>query len=83
MAGTLTADQLLSASAASRQDSCRAHYFIAVTMLADGKQAEAGKHFRAALATHAMWPFAYDLSWAFLGRMTQDPGWPAWLPAKK
>jgi hypothetical protein len=27
-------------------------------------------------------PFAYDSSWAFLGRMEQDANWPRWLPIK-
>jgi serine/threonine protein kinase len=81
-AGKLGADQLLLASATSRGNLCEAHCFIAITTLAEGDRARAREHFRAALATHARVLTMYDLSWAFLARMDQDPAWPRWIPVK-
>jgi hypothetical protein len=77
--GEISADQLLQALAGSRQELCRAHYDIALTLLSQGDRSGAREHFRAALATQALMPFAYDLSWVFLGRMEEDPEWPRWL----
>jgi hypothetical protein len=82
-AGLLAADQLLAASTASRLDLCGAHYFIAITLLAEGERHAAREHFRAAFATHARSLLAHDMSWAFLGRMEADPTWPPWIPVKK
>jgi serine/threonine protein kinase len=82
-AGKLSAGQLLRATAASRQELCVAHLYVAVTALAEGDRGRARLHFRKALATRAWIKFAYDLSWAFLARMEQDPNWPPWIPVKK
>jgi serine/threonine protein kinase len=82
-AGKLGADQLLLAAAASKMDLCEAHFFIAITRLADGDRAGARDHLRAAFATHARVLTVYDLSWAFLARMEKDPDWPPWIPVKK
>ena len=83
MTGNLSAEQLLSASAASRTDLCFGHCYVAITLLAEGDRVGARDHFRAAVKTHAYWPYHYHLSWALLGRMEQDPDWPRWLPVKK
>jgi tetratricopeptide (TPR) repeat protein len=83
MTGNLSAEQLLSASAASRMDLCFGHCYIAITLLAEGDRFGARDHFRAAVKTHACWPYHYHLSWAVLGRMEEDPDWPRWLVVKK
>jgi tetratricopeptide (TPR) repeat protein len=83
MTGNLSAEQLLSASAASRADLCFGHCYIGSTLLAEGDRRGAREHFRAAVKTHAYWQFHYHLCWVFLGRMEQDLDWPRWLPVKK
>jgi tetratricopeptide (TPR) repeat protein len=82
-AGNLTADQLDKATASSLWDQCDAHFFIAMTLLADGHRQEACAHFRKVLATRAFFFNAYDFSWVFLDRLEKDPHWPPWVPQSK
>jgi tetratricopeptide (TPR) repeat protein len=79
----LSADQLLTAAGTSRPQRCCAHYYIALTQLAEGNRRSARDHFRRAAATYAFFTVQYDWSRAFLARMQQDPAWPPWIPVKK
>jgi serine/threonine protein kinase len=82
-AGKLSAEGLLAATAASRQTQCFAHYYIALTLLAEGDRAKAREHFHKAMGTRAWSLPAYDMSWVSLGRLEADPNWPPWIPVKK
>jgi hypothetical protein len=82
-AGRLSADELLHGSAGSRGQLCSAHFFIGVLMLAVGDRNKAREHFEQVLLTRADSRHEWDFSWAFLGRMADDPEWPTWIPAKK
>jgi hypothetical protein len=81
-AGKLSANQVQAATAYSRQTLCATHHYIALTMLAEGDRAKAREHLRESMATPAWNTLAYDMSWAFLGRMEADPSWPPWIPVK-
>jgi serine/threonine protein kinase/tetratricopeptide (TPR) repeat protein len=81
-AGKLSADQLLHASAVRRDERCTAHYLIGISKLAEGDRIEARENFRQALLTLGQGGLAYDMCWAFVGRMEDDPTWPPWIPMK-
>src|SRR5262245_14355457 len=49
--GLLSAEDLLKAAGPSRLNRCEAHFFIGLTVLADGDRAGARDHFQKAVAT--------------------------------
>jgi len=81
--GAITADQLLGAVKDSEYHRCNAHFFIAMSLLADGNRAAARDHFQKCVQTRCFDFDAYDWSRAFLDRMKQDPDWPRFLTPKK
>jgi lipoprotein NlpI len=80
--GSVSADELLVACQ-DRFAQCVAHYFIALTKLAEGDRPGARAHFRKAIATRYYPSVYYALSRTFLLRLEQDPRWPPWIPVKK
>jgi hypothetical protein len=78
--GLITADQLLAAVNNSKYHDCNAHFFIAMSLLADGNRAGARERFEACVATGCFDFDASDWSRTFLARMNQDPNWPLWIP---
>ncbi len=78
-----SADELFKAAGASRRNQCNAHYFVALTELAEGDRDGARDHFRRAVDLRTLEQATADMSWVFLGRMERDPTWPPWIPAKK
>jgi serine/threonine protein kinase/predicted Zn-dependent protease len=81
--GRASADELFKAAGASRKNQCNAHYFVALTELADGNRDGARDHFRKAVELRTLEQGTADMSWIFLGRMERDPAWPPWIPANK
>jgi tetratricopeptide (TPR) repeat protein len=79
-AGELSADELLRRAGRSQWDQCLAHYYIAMTKLAEGDRKGAKEHFDKAVKTRAWGWGEYDLSWVFLSRLEKDPNWPPWIP---
>jgi hypothetical protein len=79
-AGELSADELLRRAERSPWDQCLAHYYIAMTKLAEGDRKGAKEHFDKAFKTRAWGWGEYDLSWVFLSRLEKDPTWPPWIP---
>jgi tetratricopeptide (TPR) repeat protein len=79
-AGELSADKLLEGAGRSQWDQCLAHYYIAMTKLAEGDRTGAKEHFDKAVKTRAWGWGEYDLSWVFLSRLENDPTWPPWIP---
>jgi tetratricopeptide (TPR) repeat protein len=77
------ADQLLKAVPNSRYHECNAHFFIGMSLLADGDRAGAREHFKKCVATGCFDFDASDWSRIFLERMKQDPNWPRWIPPRK
>jgi hypothetical protein len=75
----ITEEELLGASAHSNHDLCRAHFFIAMTKLAEGNRHSAAEHLRKCVATRDFIFVAWFLSRIFLARMEKDPTWPPWL----
>jgi tetratricopeptide (TPR) repeat protein len=82
-AGKLSSENLLAGVATSRTDLCEAHFCTAITLLAQGDRVRAREHFHQAIKTHVRMMLAWEVSWAFLGRMEADPTWPSWIPPKK
>jgi hypothetical protein len=82
-AGLLQADKLLAAAVSSRLNLCEAHFFIGLTLLADGDRAGARDHFRRSAAAHVIWFVEHWWSLAFLSRMEKDPTWPPWIALKE
>jgi hypothetical protein len=82
-AGLIPADQLLAAAGESRLNRCEAHFFIGLTLLADGDRAGARDHFRRSVSTHVIWFIDHFWSMAFLSRMEKDRNWPLWIPLQK
>ena len=80
--GELTDQQLLQEAGSFRWDQCEAHFFMAMTKLADGNRAGAREHFRQCIATGVFRFYDYRWSRAFLSRMERDPTWPPWIPVK-
>jgi serine/threonine protein kinase len=84
-AGELTADKLLQEARHSRWDQCLAHYYFAMTKLAEGNREEAKEHFDKVIKTRAFFWGPYDMSWVFQARLDKDRTWPPWIsknPAK-
>ncbi len=81
--GRMTAEELLSAGKGSEYHQCNAHFFIAMSLLADGNRAAARDHFQKCVQTRCFDFDAYDWSRMFLARMKQDPGWPRFLSPRK
>jgi tetratricopeptide (TPR) repeat protein len=79
-AGDLTADELLKGAGHSRWDQCLAHFYIAMTKLAEGDRSGAREHFDKAIKTRAIGWGVYDMSWVFQARLAKDPNWPPWIP---
>jgi RNA polymerase sigma factor (sigma-70 family) len=78
-AGVLTEDELVRQAGTSQWDQCLAHYYIAMTKLAEGDRKGAKEHFDKAFKTRAWGWGEYDLSWVFLSRLEKDT-WPPWIP---
>jgi tetratricopeptide (TPR) repeat protein len=74
--GRMTAEELLGAAKDSQYHQCNAHFFIAMSLLADGDRAGARRHFQQCVRTRCFDFDACDWSRAFLDRMNQDPLWP-------
>jgi hypothetical protein len=82
-AGVLPAEKLLKGAGRSRWDQCMAHYYIAMTKLAEGDRKGAQDHFDKAFETRASGRGEYDLSWVFRARLSKYPNWPPWIPKKR
>jgi tetratricopeptide (TPR) repeat protein len=78
-AGKLSADELLQRVEPSRWNQCLAHYYIAMTKLAEGDREGAREHFDKVIKTRAFLWGPYDMSWVFQARL-EDPNWPRWIP---
>jgi hypothetical protein len=76
----MTAKDLLDASGNSRYHRCNAHFFIAMSLLAQGDKQGAREHFRRCVDTGVFDFDAYDWSRTFLARMAREPDWPRWIP---
>ena len=64
----------------SKYHECNSHFFIAMSLLADGDRDGARKHFEECVATGCFDFDASDWSRTFLARMKQDPNWPSKKP---
>lgn len=80
--GRTTPDELLSAVEDSTYHECNAHFFIAMSLLAEGDRAGAREHFGKCISTGCFDFDASDWSRSFLARMDQDPNWPRWIVPK-
>jgi hypothetical protein len=78
-AGYLPADQLVQEAGISRWDQCLAHYYVAMTKLAEGDRKGAKEHFDKVIKTRAFQWGPYDMSWVFQARLAKDPTWPRWI----
>jgi hypothetical protein len=74
---------LLVAAGSSRLNRCEAHFFIGMSLLADGDRAGARTHFQRSVDTHVFWYVDHCWSRAFLSRLDADPHWPRWIPPNK
>ncbi len=83
LSGSLSAEAYLRAAGASRVDQTNVHSFVGLKCLAEGKRKAAREHFHKAVQTGGFGYDHYELSWALLGRMEQDQGWPHWIPIVK
>jgi tetratricopeptide (TPR) repeat protein len=81
--GSISADELLRAVPDSKYHQCNAHFFIAMSLLAEGDRAGAREHFARCLATRCFDFDASDWSRTFVTRMDQDASWPRWIPARR
>jgi hypothetical protein len=79
-AGKLRAHELIRLAGRSQWDQCLAHYYIAMTKLAEGDRKGAKEHFDKVVKTRAFLWGPYDLSWVFQARLAKDPNWPPWIP---
>jgi tetratricopeptide (TPR) repeat protein len=78
-AGELTAAELIQGAGRSRWDQCLAHYYVAMTKLAEGDRKGAQEHFDKVIKTRAFLWGAYDISWVFRAQLAKDPTWPPWI----
>jgi tetratricopeptide (TPR) repeat protein len=78
-AGDLSADELVRGAKGSRWDQCLAHYYVAMTKLAEGDREGAKEHFDKVVKTRAFGWGPYDMSWVFRARLAKDPTWPPWI----
>ena len=74
-------EELLQAARPSKRLLNQAHFYIALTRLADGDRDGAREHFQKSVATKCFYPPNYHYSRAFLARM-KDPTWPRWIKPK-
>jgi hypothetical protein len=77
--GDLPADDLVRDAGSSRWDQCLAHYYVAMTRLAEGDRKGALEHFDKVIKTRAFLWGMYDMSWVFRARLAKDPNWPPWI----
>jgi tetratricopeptide (TPR) repeat protein len=82
-AGDLPEKKFMQGAEGSRWNQCLAHYYIAMTKLAEGDREGAQEHFDKAVKTRAFLWGSYDISWVFLDRLAKDPTWPPWIPKKR
>jgi tetratricopeptide (TPR) repeat protein len=82
-AGKRSADKLLEAAGRSQWDQCLAHYYIAMTKLAEGDRKGAQEHFDKVVKTRAFIWGAYDMSWVFQTRLAKDHTWPGRIQASR
>jgi predicted Zn-dependent protease len=80
IAGELSAEELLGRAGRSQWDQCLAHYYIAMSKLAEGDREGAKEHFNKVIKTRAFLWGTYDMSWVFLSRLEKDATWPPWIP---
>jgi tRNA A-37 threonylcarbamoyl transferase component Bud32/tetratricopeptide (TPR) repeat protein len=78
-AGDLPADDLVRDAGRSVWDQCLAHYYVAMTKLAEGDRKGAQEHFDKVIKTRAFLWGPYDMSWVFRARLAKDPNWPPWI----
>ena len=78
-AGDLPEDKLIRGAEPSRWDQCLAHYYVAMTKLAEGDRKGAQEHFDKVIKTRAFLWGPYDMSWVFQARLARDPTWPRWI----
>jgi tRNA A-37 threonylcarbamoyl transferase component Bud32/tetratricopeptide (TPR) repeat protein len=78
-AGELSEDDLVRGAKGSRWDQCLAHYYVAMTKLAEGDRDGAREHFAKVVETRAFIWGPYDMSWVFLDRLKEPPTWPPWI----
>jgi tetratricopeptide (TPR) repeat protein len=78
----ISEEELLKAAGKSRWHQCEAHFFIGLTLLAQGDRAAAAEHFQKSVDTDTYFFFESQWSRAFLGRLKNDPTWPPWIPQK-
>jgi hypothetical protein len=79
-AGDLAEADLIQGAKGSRWDQCLAHYYVAMTKLAEGDREGAQEHFDKVVKTRAFIWGPYDISWVFRARLDKDPTWPPWIP---
>jgi hypothetical protein len=78
-AGELPVNDLVRGAGRSRWDQCLAHYYVAMTKLAEGDRKGAQADFDKAIKTRAFLWGVYDMSWVFQARLARDPTWPRWI----
>jgi hypothetical protein len=81
--GKVPADRFIREAKDSRWDQCLAHYYVAMTKLAEGDRKAAQAHFDKVVKTRAFIWGTYDMSWVFLDRLEKDPTWPPWIPPRQ
>jgi tRNA A-37 threonylcarbamoyl transferase component Bud32 len=79
-AGDLPEDDLVQRAKGSRWNQCLAHYYVAMTKLAEGDRKGAKEHFDKVVKTRAYGWGEYEMSWVFRARLANDPTWPPWIP---
>jgi serine/threonine protein kinase len=82
-AGKLSAEELIRGAGRSRWDQCLAHYYVAMTKLAERDRGGAQEHFDKVVKTRAFLWGTYDLSWVFQNRLAKDPTWPPWISKER
>jgi hypothetical protein len=78
-AGELPVNDLVRGAGRSRWDQCLAHYYVAMTKLAEGDRKGAQEDFDKVIKTRAFLWGVYDMSWVFQARLAKDPTWPRWI----
>src|SRR5262249_51108061 len=67
----------------SRIKLCHQYHFVGLARLMDGDRRGAREAFQKCLNTGLFSDVPFKYSRVFLDRLTNDPTWPAWIPAKK
>jgi hypothetical protein len=83
IAGELSAEELLDRAGRSQWDQCLAHYYIAMSKLAEGDRNRAQVHFDKVVKTRAFLWGTYDMSWVFQARLRKDRTWPPWISKER